>query len=120
MIGYAANAMRNAAYGADISHPDRASARIDDLSGFSRGTRESLAHRDGTVDRRALVRLRQQIEDLDHRGIETQSARARHWVGVGRGRRPPRRGGPETRIRREPTPVRKLAGFLDEHAISLG
>src|SRR5687767_3347714 len=119
-IGYAANAMRNAAYGADISHPDRASARIDDLARFSRGTRERLTHRDGTVDRRAFVRLRQQIEDLDHVRIEIEIARARHMVGVGRERRPPGQGGREARIRREPAPVRQLAGFLDEHAISLG
>src|SRR5512141_3231156 len=51
-IGYAANAIRNNAYGAASREPDRCSARIDDLSRFRRRSAQRLPDWNLTVDRR--------------------------------------------------------------------
>src|SRR6476660_7907159 len=75
-IGYTANIRRNAAYGAPSNEPDRSSARTNDIPRLVCCVSERFPNRNGPVNRRALVCLRDEIEDLDDVGIDIDVASA--------------------------------------------
>src|SRR5688572_2310689 len=58
ITGYATNARMKTVYGAVIIHPERVSARIDDLLRLGRRAGQRHPHRDDAVDAGCLVGLR--------------------------------------------------------------